>query len=175
MDLVAPDPALFPSFRASMREWDGAHQDGAGIRDMASLLERDGFETWVAQLLAEEAEPAGPGFVTCTYRWLVEDGEYLGSVALRHELNDFLARFGGHVGYGVRPSARGRGLATQALRGILPFARRRGVDEVLVICDEQNPASRAVIERCGGRFEDAVQDDDGRTLRRYWIGTTPSA
>ena len=39
----------------------------------------------------------------------------LGAIALRHELNDFLLTIGGHIGYGIRPSARRRGLAAFAL------------------------------------------------------------
>ena len=115
MELVAPSPEYFPSFRRALQEWGGAHQDGAGIRDAAALQARAGFEHWVEQLLAEENVPASPGHVTCTYRWIVEGDEYLGSIALRHELNDFLRAYGGHVGYGVRPSARGRGLASAYL------------------------------------------------------------
>jgi predicted acetyltransferase len=43
---------------------------------------------------------------------ITEDGTYLGAITLRHELNDFLLRAGGHIGYGIRPSAHDRGLAT---------------------------------------------------------------
>jgi predicted acetyltransferase len=170
MKLVSPSPAYFSSFSDSLIEWGSTHQDGAGIRDRDSLAHRDGFDLWVAQLLAEETSPAAPGLVTCTYLWMVEDDTYLGSIALRHELNDFLAAFGGHIGYGVRPSARGRGLATQALAEVIPVAHDRGIAEVLVLCDEENLASRRTIEANGGRFEKSVEHD-GRVLQRFWIAT----
>ena len=171
MELVVPSPEYFPSFRRALREWDGAHQDGAGIRDAAALQDRTGFEQWVEQLLAEETVPATPAHVTCTYRWIVEGDEYLGSIALRHELNDFLRAYGGHVGYCVRPSARGRGLASAALGEVVRLAARRGMPEVMLTCDATNPASRRVIEHAGGRYEDRVVDPDGRTLLRHWIRT----
>ena len=170
MQLVAPSTKYFPSFKQSMLEWAGAHQDGSGIRDGDVLHDRDGFDQWVDQLLAEEATPAGPGFVTCTYCWMVEEDEFLGSIALRHELNDFLRTFGGHIGYGVRPSARGQGLAAQALGEVLSMARDRGIREVLLTCDAKNTASRRTIERNGGRYESDVEYE-GDTVQRFWITT----
>jgi predicted acetyltransferase len=172
MELVRPSPAYFPSFRDALHEWSGAHQDGAGVRDAAALTDRDGFERWVDQLVAEESTPASESHVTCTYWWIVEGDEYLGSIALRHELNEYLRAFGGHIGYGIRPSARGRGLASAALGRVLGAASARGMPEVLLTCDVDNPASRRVIERNGGRHEDTVTDGDGHRLERWWITTT---
>ena len=171
MQLERPSERLFRSFQQSMLEWEGAHQDGAGIRDAALLATEGGFARWVTQLRAEEDVPAGDGFVTCSYYWMVQDDEYLGSIALRHEFNDFLRCYGGHIGYSVRPSARGRGLATRALRGVLRIAHQRGLAEVLLTCDAQNLGSRRVIEGNGGRFENEVSDAAGRVFQRFWIST----
>ncbi|WIE74958.1 GNAT family N-acetyltransferase [Curtobacterium sp. MCSS17_007] len=171
MELVAPARSYFPSFARSLQEWDGAHQDGAGVRDAAAIADRAGFERWVDQLLAEETVPASPDHVTCTYRWIVEGDEYLGSIALRHEPNGFLRSYGGHVGYGVRPSARGRGLASAALARVVHLAGQRGMPEVMLTCDVTNPASRRVIEHAGGRYERSVVDPDGHTLLHHWIRT----
>src|SRR6478752_7703115 len=49
------------------------------------------------------------GYVPCTYFWIMEGGTFLGSLAIRHVLNDFLFNEGAHIGYSVRPSARRRG------------------------------------------------------------------
>jgi len=59
----------------------------------------------------------------------------------------------GQIGYGIRPSARRRGLATWALNRILDEARLLGLDRVQLICLADNIASRRTIERCGGAFE----------------------
>ena len=170
MELVAPSHRYHPSFVRALTEWGDAHQDGAGIRDAAALVDRDGFERWVDQLLAEETVPASPAHVTCTYRWMVEGDEYLGSIALRHELNDLVREYG-HVGYGVRPSARGRGLASAALAETVRLAADRGLPEVLLTCDATNPASRTVIERNGGRDERRVDEPAEDALLRFWIRT----
>ena len=90
------------------------------------------------------------------------------AIALRHELTDFLLNAAGHIGYGIRPSARRRGLATWALQAILVQARGLGLTKVLVTCDDANVASAGTIEKVGGVLEDVRDTELGRT-RRYWI------
>jgi predicted acetyltransferase len=41
-----------------------------------------------------------------TNLWLTDGAEYLGRVAVRHCLNDWLLQVAGHIGYDVRSSAR---------------------------------------------------------------------
>ena len=96
-------------------------------------------------------------------------GTLAGRVSVRHEFNDFLAAYGGHIGYCVRPRFRRRGLATEILGQALIIARAHGVDRVLVTCDEDNLASAKVIESHGGVLEDRRLDPDGVLKRRYWI------
>jgi len=125
---------------------------------------------WPAYLDRLERERAGidlaDGRVPATFLVAVVDDEVVGRVSVRHELNDFLARVGGHIGYAVVPSARGRGYATAMLRHGLGVLAPLGVTRALVTCDDDNRASAAVIERCGGHLEDVV---DGK--RRYWVPT----
>lgn len=108
------------------------------------------------------------GRVPCTYRWIVEDGRVLGGIALRHELDAALLHAGGHIGYGIRPSARRRGLATWALGRTLDRARALGLDRVLLVCADGNAGSARTIERSGGVLEDVRQTGSGRA-RRYWV------
>jgi predicted acetyltransferase len=74
----------------------------------------------------------------------------------------------GHIGYGVRPSARSRGLATWALQSVLVRAPALGLRKVLLTCDDSNPASARVIEKTGGVLEDVRETELGLT-RRYWM------
>jgi len=78
--------------------------------------------------------PVAAGQVRCTYRWIVEGKRVLGGIALRHTGNDAV-RWAGHIGYGIRPSARRRGLATWALGRILDEARVLGMDRLLIVCE----------------------------------------
>lgn len=167
-ELVTPDTRFHRSFLESHAEWAGAVQDGAGIHEGDDVRSPGGFAEFVESLVAAETTPRRPGLVTDTYRWIVEGDEYLGSVSFRHELTDFLRNFGGHVGYGIRPSARGRGLATWALARTVDLARGRGYDRILVVCHDDNPASARVIEKNGGVLENLRRNGD-QLLRRYWI------
>lgn len=167
-ELIAPTTRLYASWHEARDEWGrGVHQDGSGLRDTDDVDSAAGFAAWVERLRGE-ADGAGEGRVPATYWWIVDGDRYLGAITLRHELTDFLLRAGGHIGYGIRPSARGRGLATWALGAVLDEARRRGLHRVLVTCAEYNIASARTIERNGGVLEDVRDTELGR-VRRYWI------
>ena len=112
------------------------------------------------------------GFVPNTYLVGVVDGIVVGRLSLRHTLNDFLARVGGHIGYGVIPSQRKRGYATAMLRQAIPICASLGIEQALITCDHDNVASRKVIEACGGVYESTlVCPDSGVPKRRYWLPT----
>ncbi len=150
-------------------------QDGTGLHDAADdILPADGFARWVDSLNAQEHTPRTPGHVTCTYRWIVEDDTYLGAISFRHDLTDYLENFGGHIGYGVRPSARRRGLANWALGQTIELARERAYPRVLVCCVDGNEASARTIVGQGGVLDDMRTDSRGVVFRRYWIPVTPA-
>lgn len=116
----------------------------------------------------------GPGRVPSS--WLVADvdGEVVGRVSIRHVLNDFLLNEGGHVGYAVGPEYRRRGYATDILRLAVADLAARGVERVLVTCDDTNTASAGVIEKLGGVLQD-VRPGRSALKRRYWITVTADA
>jgi predicted acetyltransferase len=170
-DLIAPTTLLRESWLAARNEWDrGVHQDGSGLDQDDDVDSAEGFAQWVARLHREAdlAIPPAAGRVHATYWWITENGSYLGAITLRHALNDFLLQAGGHIGYSVRPSARRRGVATWALRSVLPKARALGLQRVLVTCNDTNLASARTIENAGGVLADVLDTELGRT-RRYWI------
>ena len=111
------------------------------------------------------------GLVPATFLVADVQGQLVGRTSIRHELTEYLAREGGHIGYAVVAEHRRRGYATEILRQSLVIARAAGVERVLVTCDDDNVGSAAVIERCGGVFDSIVarSDDDATLCRRYWI------
>ena len=114
-------------------------------------------------------EGSAEGRVPATFLVADLDGEVVGRVSIRHELNDFLAHEGGHIGFGVAAAHRGRGVATQILTQSLVITRALGIRRALLVADETNAASQRVIERCGGRFESTITRASGIRARRYWI------
>ena len=93
-----------------------------------------------------------------------ESGRALGFLNLRLRLNEGLLNYAGHIGYSIRPSARGQGLAKEQLRQGLQVAKSKNIKRALVTCDSDNAASRAVILTNGGALEDVRGGKE-----RYWI------
>jgi predicted acetyltransferase len=171
-ELVAPTVRLEAEWREAHGEWGpGSHEDGFGLHADDDLESAAGFRAWLARLdlQSDPATAPPPGKVHCTYRWIIEDDRVLGGIALRHDLNEFNQHLG-HIGFGIRPSARRRGIATWALGQMVIEARRLGLRRVLLVCAGDNVASAKTIERNGGVLEDDPADQP--ELRRYWIDLT---
>jgi predicted acetyltransferase len=116
-------------------------------------------------------ENVPPGHVPSTFLFAFTGPRIVGRVAIRHELNDFLLRIGGHIGYTVVPEFRRRGYATEMLRQSLAIARQQfGLTRVPVTCADDNVGSIRGIEKNGGVLENIVTGPDVDTpKRRYWI------
>jgi predicted acetyltransferase len=132
------------------------------------------FDVYLAKL-RQFSDPAQvpQGWVPSTEFWLDDGtGEIVACVRLRFWLTPSLEVEGGHVGYAVRPSARGRGYGTAALRLVLPEARRRGLERVRVTADSDNLPSIAIIERNGGVLDgEVISERTGKSIKQYWIDT----
>jgi predicted acetyltransferase len=111
--------------------------------------------------------------VPSTFLFAFVGTRIVGRASIRHSLNEFLERVGGHIGYVVVPEFRRRGYASTILRLCLPIARdRHGIRRVLVTCDDDNIASIRTIEKNGGILENIVSGPDlVKPTRRYWIET----
>jgi len=129
--------------------------------------------TALLQRLDEDArgEDITAGRSPQTSYWLVRDGQHIiGSSRLRNPLTPLLEREGGHIGYDIRPSERGKGYGTLILTLTLEKARELGLERVLVTCDDDNLASARIIEKNGGVLMNKVlSDETGELVRRYWI------
>ena len=127
------------------------------------------YEDWLATIQAAEQGVGVPqGFVP--YLQLVafdEQERALGFVNLRLRLTDKLLEHGGHIGYSIRPSERGKGYAKESLRQALQLASQKRIERALVTCSRSNEASRRTILANGGVLEDIRQGTE-----RYWIETT---
>jgi predicted acetyltransferase len=144
-------------------QFPGVEFSREGLEDQAEF--RCFVDNRIRDALPDSPRPTG--WVPCTYLWMADGDEFLGSIALRHSIdNPLLAEVGGHIGYSVRPSARRRGHATDALRQVVALAGQMGLDRVLVTCDLDNVASARTIESGRGVYESSRSGK-----RRYWIAT----
>jgi predicted acetyltransferase len=156
---------------ASIRAADGAMSPWAFSLDLAP---DETFSAWIARRAAEEAGEVPAGRVPAAFRVAEVDGVVVGRSSIRFALNDWLAEYGGHVGYGVIPDYRGKGLATQLLRDSLSLLRPH-VEHALIVCDDDNSASAAVAERCGGVLSQRLPGESGVLIRHYLVPTGRSS
>ena len=173
-ELVLPTASVRESFLEAMEEFVA---EGAENSQTAAWIEHNApgwqdpevFETFCEAVRADALEetPRPQAHVPCTTLWWVDGDDYLGRIAIRHRLTDFLLEVGGHIGYDVRPTRRREGHATEMLRQSLPWARDLGIGPALVTCDDDNVGSIRVIENAGGELEDVRG-----AKRRYWVPTS---
>lgn len=170
MSLQKPDFDHFDDFCEIVTDFEEGGLQGSGFwGDHQPVLTPEGYRAWVQGLLDEGDDdiPARDGRVKCSYFWITDDaGAWVGFLALRRTLNDFLLQEGGHIGYSVRRSRRSERHASRALADALHEAAALGLDRVLVTCDDDNVASARTIEGNGG-----VLEDTRNGKRRYWIST----
>jgi predicted acetyltransferase len=128
--------------------------------------------SWSDYLDALKKESLGQelkeGRVPATFLIAEDQGNLVGRASIRHELNDFLFNFGGHIGYGVRPNFRRQGFATEILKQSIKYLDEFGVKNILITCGNDNVGSRKVIEAQGGILENAVEYK-GSSVLRFWI------
>ena len=126
------------------------------------------FEPYLDSL--EITESTGTLVPDSTFFCLDTDqNRFVGAVNIRHQLNDALLRSGGHIGDGVRPSQRRKGIATQMIALALDECRKLGIPRVLMVCDKSNIGSAKSIQRNGGVLENELVLEDGAVIQRYWI------
>ena len=161
------------AFRKEIFEQDAENEDrfaGCMSLDDESLTEEDWIRMCTLRKSEKTCEKAGVAVPSTTYFAIRKsDGKLVGVIDLRHHIDHpILGTWGGHCGYSVRPSERGKGYAGEMLRLNIEKARERGIRKMLITCNESNAASEKTILRNGGVFEKTI-DVDGEILKRYWI------
>ena len=167
LTLVKLEPKYKPQLCDMLDEWS---RTGEKIVPYA-IWKNDyhDFEYYLENLqILEECDGRVPD---STFFCLDEDRNiFVGAVNIRHYLTGAMLLNGGHIGDGVRPSERGKGIATQMIGIALRECKKLGIDRVLMVCDKENVASAKSIVKNGGILENEVTVD-GTVEQRYWIST----
>lgn len=163
------DQVMIEAYRAEFLAQDqkGIIHGGSQLGDVSFT-----FDAWLKNVQGDrDKETVREGLVPAHTFVVMHGHNMVGICQVRHELNDFLLHCGGHIGYSIRPSQRQKGFAKAALALALQFLfEQKGVERVLVTCDQSNIASKRTIEACGGVFENVVIDDkDQEPVMRYWF------
>jgi len=98
------------------------------------------------------------------------DNRLVGMIQIRHYFNEYLSKFGGHIGYSIKPDERRKGYATSMLNAVLPYCKEIGLKKILISCIENNIGSEKTILKNGGVYESTVYEQNEKcNLKRFWI------
>lgn len=142
-----------------------------GIRDFEKI-EKLSFNDWIDNLEKNKYEKNLPESYSphTLYLAINDNNKIVGAIGIRWKQVPVLMVFGGLIGYSVRPSQRGKGYASEMLKLALDKFKNTNIENILITCKDFNIASKKVIEKNGGIFENTYSnDDDGYTYLRYWI------
>lgn len=146
---------------------------------------RDDYDGWLEKLAADRVQvpndervPAETFFLMKRLpresHMLQKDVERLvGMINIRLVLNDNLWKFGGHIGYSIRPSERRKGYNKVNLYLALKVCQNHGIEVVLLDCDKDNIGSAKTMRALGGKLlrEHTYQATPGKdtTVQQYVI------
>lgn len=126
------------------------------------------FDAYITKILSYEFVPH-KSFVRGITYWAILDGEVVGRLGIRLELTEDLKKFGGHIGYIVRPSFRRNGIASKMLNLALQTDYAKDIGKILLTCDLDNEASEKTIMKNGGVFYDVVELENRSDKKRFLI------
>jgi predicted acetyltransferase len=164
-----------PEYYDSIRSYRNEILHSDGIFDGCQNLENyEDIEKWDLNCkLFERPDTVPPGYSSEFQYLYLEDENVVGMIDLRPQAlsHTFLSRFGGHVGYHVRPSRRRQGIGTEMLKDMLKLSKDTfGLKKLLITCSRNNEGSRGVIVNNGGVYENEIYyPPEEDYLERYWI------
>jgi len=170
MELVLPSSSYKESYLGALEE--AKNDPGNKISKLQEPKEGESFDDFVAHFYDEMIGLNLPeGYVPATMFWLVDNGQFIGRVQIRHELTNYLSKRGGHIGYYIRPTKRKMGYGKKILELALLEAKKMGFEKVLLACNDDNVGSAKIIEANGGILENIVEGEkEGeKKKRQYWI------
>ncbi|MBT9777563.1 GNAT family N-acetyltransferase [Clostridium sp. MCC353] len=147
--------------------------NGEPVINGSALFDQMEYSKWLEQIrLNSDPQTVSESWVPASTFFAVRkgDGRIVGMIDIRHTIeHEFLTRYGGHIGYAVRPRERRKGYASEMLRLALEYAKGIGLSKVMLGCYQDNEASKRTIEHSGGRLAETKPYPDGRPVNIYWI------
>lgn len=167
MEIKLVNPTI--KYKDSYLELVKAAKVNGDISEMGNLIERMKV---LIQWLKDRTQGKNIAKldVPSSMKWIIENGEVVGTIDLRHVLNKNYFERLGHIAYYIHPQKRNRGYATKALSLAIKWYKKMPINKMLITCYSDNEASKKVILNNGGVFEKATQDkQSNKTINRYLI------
>lgn len=162
--LMLPSAALEESYRSYIRELGDEERYPFPLdfdhSDFAAMLRKlNDFQQGVN---------IPEGFVPSTTYWLIINDELIGVTNIRHYLNERIRHASGHIGLGIRPTARGQGFGHLLMQRSIEKAHALGINPVHIHCYNDNLASAQTIIGNGGVLDSEIEDG-GKVVQRYLV------
>ena len=150
----------------------GSNINGSGSLD--KIYEGYSFEEVLDRCLKMEDEEYAKKDGKCpgkTFLLIREnDNRIVGTINVRWDLNEKMLQFGGHIGYGIRPTERRKGYNKINLYLGIIEAKKVGLDRVMLDCDADNIGSDKTLQALGGTLERTEVDPSNGVLTKvYWF------
>ena len=145
---------------------------GEKVIDGAALLDELDYEKWLDRVNSNWNKETLKSDGVLSHTFFVvrkTDDRIIGIVDIRLELkNEITRRYGGNVGYSVRPSERKKGYATKILNMAKNYLYNLGITCIMVSCYSDNIASEKVILKNGGILDRKVKFNN-KIVHVYYI------
>ena len=151
--------------------------NGAGALD--KILSGQSFEEALDRCLNMKNEEYAKKYGRCQSKTFLlirkNDNKLIGMINIRWNLTEEMKRFGGNIGYGIRPTERRKGYNKINLYLGLLEAKKIGLDKVMLDCETSNIASSKTMTSLGGVLDRTEIDPyDGILTSVYYIDISAS-
>ena len=150
-----------------------------GSGGMDKIYDGYSFEEALDRCLKKEDEDYAKSINKCPGKTFLlireKDNRIVGTINIRWNLDEEMLKFGGHIGYGIRPTERRKGYNKLNLYMGLIEEQKLGVKRVMIDCAVDNIGSNKTIKALGGILERCEIDPyDNVETNVYWINVDDS-
>ena len=168
--LVKPDLSFKEKAIEFVKEFKDNNSKIHGGGKIGKYLEESTYEEWLKYLNKQkDIIPDDIRVPDETYFFVNEDDYIIGIINIRLGLNAALKELGGHIGYSIRPTKRGKGYNKINLYLALKRLQEVGEKEALLDCEIDNKASSGTIKALGGKLVNTKETEKYGMVEDYII------
>ena len=172
---VQPDMTYREKAKEFVEEFKTNNSKMHGGGNITMYLENATYEEWLKNLNHKKQIIADKTLVPDeTYFLVNEENKIIGIINIRLALNDKLRNIGGHIGYSIRPSERGKCYNKINLYLGLKRLNEVGEKEALIDCEVNNKASSGTIKALGGKLTNRKNTEKYGIVESYIINIEES-
>lgn len=131
----------------------------------------DDYDGWLLKLQEDEVRVPNEEKVPAKTYFLIResDNRIVGMINIRLVLNENLSKFGGHIGYSIRPTERQKGYNKINLYLGLLCLKEHNVKEAFLDCDKDNLGSAKTMQALGGKIVNEYYNEDIKCIVQDYI------